>query len=139
MSSQRGNSSRTRPQKYKNKTAFKNDLHDTSQRTKIINTIQAKDVCQHCKQIIDWKIKYKKYKPLTQLKKCVRCEQKTIKQAYHVMCSRCSSEHKVCAKCCKPKEIVPVIPDEKEQQKLDNELQKLIQSLPERKKRSFIR
>lgn len=139
MSSQKGNASRTRAQKFKNRTAFKNNLHDTSHRTKLMNNIQVKDVCERCKEIIDWKIKYKKYKLLTQPRKCVRCEQKNIKQAYHVMCSDCSKKLQLCAKCCKPKEIVVAPPDDKEQLKLDNELKQLLQTLPERKRRTFMR
>lgn len=139
MSSQKGNSSRTRPQKYKNKTAFKNNLHDTSNQTKVINSIQVSDVCVRCKEIIEWKIKYKKYKPLTQPKKCVKCEQKKVKQAYHVMCLECGRKLQVCTKCCKSKEDIVTIPSKQEQQKLDAEMQQLLQSLPERKRRTFIR
>ena len=36
----------------------------------------------------------------------VRCEQKTIKHAYHTVCSRCAQQEKVCEKCGKPQEIV---------------------------------
>ncbi|ENN72914.1 hypothetical protein D910_01001 [Dendroctonus ponderosae] len=86
MSCQKGNTVRSRPQKYKNKTAFKNNLHDTSQRTKTINSISVGNVCQRCKDIIEWKIKYKKYKPLSQLKTCVKCGQKAISKAYHTIC-----------------------------------------------------
>lgn len=139
MSTEKGNGSRTRPQKYKNRAAFKNDLHDTSHVRKAINNIQVKDVCLRCKEIIDWKIKYKKYKPLSQPKKCVRCDQKNIKQAYHIMCTQCSRKFEVCAKCCKSKEIVNVPPDKEEQLKLDLELKQLLQTLPERKRRTFMR
>lgn len=139
MSTQKGNTSRTRSQKYKNKSSFKNNMHDTSHRTKMINNIQVKDVCERCKEIIDWKIKYKKYKPLTQPKTCICCHQKTITQAYHNMCTKCSNELKQCAKCCESKEIVQMPPGEKEQLKLDVELKQLLQTLPERKRRTFIR
>lgn len=139
MSSQKGNTTRTRPQKHKNKTAFKNSLHDTSHQTKFINSIQISDVCVRCKDIIEWKIKYKKYKPLTQPKKCVKCEQKTVKHAYHVMCLDCGRKLEVCTKCCKSKEIVPAMPGKEEQLKMDEEMKTLLQSLPERKRRTFIR
>lgn len=139
MSSQKGNNSRTRPQKYKNKTVFKNNLHDTSQRTKIINSIQVSDVCSRCKEIIEWKIKYKKYKPLTQPKKCVKCDQRTVKQAYHVMCSDCGQKLGVCTKCCQAKEVIPAPVTQQEQLKLDAEMKTLLLSLPERKRRTFLR
>jgi hypothetical protein len=69
MSTQKGNSNRNRPQKYKNTKAFKNDLHDTSHTTKLINSLEFYGLCKRCKEIIDWKVKYKKYKPLTTAKK----------------------------------------------------------------------
>ncbi|XP_044267055.1 uncharacterized protein C9orf85 homolog isoform X2 [Tribolium madens] len=139
MSTQKGNTQRSRSQKHQNKTAFKNTLHDTSQRTKLINNVQISDVCVRCKEIIEWKIKYKKYKPLTQPRKCVRCEQKNVKKAYHVMCTDCGKKFGVCTKCCEAKEVITTKPDEKEQLKLDNEMKNLLQSLPERKRRTFLR
>ena len=69
MSSQKGNASRNRPQKHKNARAFKNDLHDTSHITKKINNLEFYGLCNRCKNIIDWKVKYKKYKLLTVPKK----------------------------------------------------------------------
>lgn len=110
MSSQKGNVSRTRCQKHNNQKAFKNDLHDTSNRTKLINSIQVSDVCGKCKEVIEWKIKYKKYKPLTQPKTCVKCSQKAVKQAYHVMCKECGVKLGLCTKCCQEKEIVTTAP-----------------------------
>lgn len=139
MSTQKGNTARTRPQKHKNKTAFKNSLHDTSHQTKFINSIQVSDVCIRCKEIIEWKIKYKKYKPLTQPKTCVKCAQKTVKHAYHVMCLDCGRKLQLCTKCCQSKEIVPPVPGKEEQLKMDEEMKALLQSLPERKRRTFLR
>lgn len=139
MSSQKGNINRSRPQKYKNRSSFKNNLHDTSHTTKFINSIQVSDVCVRCKEIIEWKIKYKKYKPLTQPTKCVKCEERTVRKAYHVLCRECGKKLKLCTKCCKPKEIIPSEPDKVEQIKLDQGMQQLLQSLPERKRRTFLR
>ncbi|XP_056641534.1 uncharacterized protein C9orf85 homolog [Diorhabda carinulata] len=139
MSTQKGNTSRTRPQKHKNRTAFKNSLHDTNHRTKMINSIQVSEVCVRCKDIIEWKIKYKKYKPLTQPKTCTKCGLKNVKKAYHVMCTECGRQLGVCTKCCQSKEVIVAEPPEKEQLKLDNELKALLQSLPERKRRTFLR
>lgn len=68
MSSKKGNTKR-RGQKYQNATAFKNDLHDKSAKIKMINAIQVTQCCGRCTEIIEWKIKYKKYKPLTAPKK----------------------------------------------------------------------
>lgn len=96
---------RSRPQKHQNKTAFKNNLHDTSKKTKFINSLEVKGVCQRCKDVIEWKIKYKKYKPLTVPAKCVACTQKNVKYAYHILCTKCATEKKVCAKCSIPIDV----------------------------------
>ena len=69
MSTQRGNTKRTRPQKYKNASAFKNTMHDKSKKIEMINSLEVYAVCSRCKEQIEWRIKYKKYKPLTTPKK----------------------------------------------------------------------
>lgn len=99
MSSQKGNASRCRPQKHQNRFAFKNNLHDTNIRTKRLNAIQINHVCPRCKDILEWKIKYKKYKPLKAAKNCNKCHTKSIKEAYHTVCQQCSGSLKICPKC----------------------------------------
>ena len=64
MSTQRGNTSKKRTQKHNNHT-FKNDKYDSSKKIKSINELNVSNVCQRCKDCIEWKIKYKKYKPRT--------------------------------------------------------------------------
>ncbi|XP_037938454.1 uncharacterized protein C9orf85 homolog [Teleopsis dalmanni] len=142
MSTQRGNASRTRAQKYKNRTAFKNDLHDKTPQQKKLNTLHVSEVCQHCKSVIEWKIKYKKYKPLTQPKTCTRCQQRNVRKAYHVLCRDCALETRVCAKCLESAErvdIEPPQPTPEEEVKLKVEMERLIKSFPERKRRAFLR
>ncbi|VVC26642.1 Protein of unknown function DUF2039 [Cinara cedri] len=99
MSSQKGNASRNRPQKHQNRFAFKNNLHDTNIRTKRLNAIQINHVCPRCKDILEWKIKYKKYKPLKAAKNCNKCHTKCVKEAYHTVCQQCSGSLKICPKC----------------------------------------
>ncbi|XP_023294684.2 uncharacterized protein C9orf85 homolog [Lucilia cuprina] len=142
MSTQRGNASRTRAQKHKNRHVFKNDLHDKTPLQKRLNTLHISEVCQHCKGVIEWKIKYKKYKPLSQPKTCTKCSQKKIRKAYHVLCRECALEAKVCAKCLKSAEeveIEPPQPTPEEELKLKVEMERLIKSFPERKRRAFLR
>ncbi|XP_041314347.1 uncharacterized protein C9orf85 homolog isoform X4 [Pyrgilauda ruficollis] len=69
MSSERGNVSRTRPQRHQNARAFENDKYDTSARRKKINAKLHDGVCQHCKGILEWRVKFRKYKLLTKPKK----------------------------------------------------------------------
>ncbi|XP_027695017.1 uncharacterized protein C9orf85 homolog isoform X2 [Vombatus ursinus] len=71
MSSQRGNVARTRPQRHQNAFSFKNDKFDTSVQTKRINAKLHDGVCQHCKEVLEWRVKYSKYKPLSKPKKWI--------------------------------------------------------------------
>ncbi|XP_053430965.1 uncharacterized protein C9orf85 homolog isoform X3 [Nycticebus coucang] len=118
MSSQKGNVARSRPQKHQNTFSFKNDKFDKSVQTKKINAKLHDGVCQRCKEVLEWRVKYSKYKPLSKPKKCVKCLQKTVKDSYHIMCRPCAYELEVCAKCGKKEDIV--IPFNKESEKTEN-------------------
>ncbi|KAK7934149.1 hypothetical protein WMY93_005045 [Mugilogobius chulae] len=109
MSSQKGNVSRSRGQKHQNATAFKNDKYGATAQVKKAKSKVHDGLCQHCKGVLEWKVKYNKYKTLTQPRKCVKCSQKTIKDAYHVICKPCSLQLEICCKCGKKDEIaIPV-------------------------------
>jgi len=143
MSTQRGSGlTRNRAQKHKNSFAFKNDLHDKTPQMKKINQLNVCEVWERCKAQIEWKIKYKKYKPLSQAKTCIKCGNRTVKKAYHVACKDCSKKEKICAKCLKSAAEVAIEPPEptpEEQLQLKVEMDRLIKSLPERKRRTFMR
>ncbi|KAL7639421.1 UNVERIFIED_CONTAM: hypothetical protein RMT77_009922 [Armadillidium vulgare] len=139
MSSQRGNVKRTRGQKYQNKSAFQNSLHDTSRKTKEMNKLEILEVCKQCKDVIEWKIKYKKYKPLTQPKTCSNCHLKSIKFAYHTLCDPCGKKLDVCCKCRQPKEILHRPVEMKTKNEVLLMMKKDLKTLPERKRRAFIR
>ncbi|XP_045436076.1 uncharacterized protein C9orf85 homolog isoform X2 [Pipistrellus kuhlii] len=70
MSSQRGNVARSRPQRHQNMFSFKNDKFDKTVQTKKINAKVHDGVCQRCKEVLEWRVKYSKYKPLSKPKKC---------------------------------------------------------------------
>ncbi|ALC48472.1 CG8675 [Drosophila busckii] len=142
MSTQRGNASRTRAQKHKNRHVFKNDLHDKTPQQIRLNNMHVSTVCQRCKEVIEWKIKYKKYKPLTQAKTCTRCQQRTVRKAYHVICRECAIKEHACAKCLKSADEVTIEapePTPQEEQQLQVEMDRLIKSFSERKRRAFLR
>jgi len=140
MSSQKGNVSRSRSQKYKNQHSFKNDMHDTSGKTKMINSLNpGEGLCDRCKGIIEWKIKYKKYKPLTKPATCVRCKEKTVKRAYHIVCQPCAQQAGVCAKCNTKQEVEQPGMNDTDKQKQDAELQFHIKQLTERQRRAYYR
>ncbi|XP_042682870.1 uncharacterized protein C9orf85 homolog [Centrocercus urophasianus] len=122
MSSEKGNVARRRPQRHQNARAFRNDKYDTSARLKKINSKLHDGVCQHCKGILEWRVKFSKYKLLSKPKKCVKCLQKAVKDPYHIICRPCASKLEVCAKCGKEKEIV--IPINKGQDGIEDKTSK---------------
>ncbi|KAL7839297.1 hypothetical protein SRHO_G00259550 [Serrasalmus rhombeus] len=132
MSSQKGGGSRSRTQKHQNTTAFKNDKYGASPQVKKANAKVHEGLCQRCKDILEWKVKYNKYKFLTQPRKCVKCLQKTVKDAYHIMCKPCALRLELCAKCGKNEEIV--LPLNREEEEVEEEADQQRQS-NRRKKR----
>ncbi|CAL8248715.1 unnamed protein product [Merluccius merluccius] len=114
MSSQKGNASRSRAQKHQNSVAYRNDKYGASVQVKKANSKTHCGLCQRCKEVLEWKVKYNKYKSLTQARKCVKCSQKTVKDAYHIMCKACSIQLELCAKCGKKEDIVIPINSEME-------------------------
>lgn len=67
MSSQRGNTKRTRASKHQN--TFKYQHNKSSKRTKEILGSPIEGVCDKCFKVLEWKKDYRKYKPLTVPKK----------------------------------------------------------------------
>ncbi|CAF1211099.1 unnamed protein product [Rotaria magnacalcarata] len=140
MSCQKGNIGRTRKQKYQNVSKFKNNMFDTSKMTKEINAIEHKGVCDHCKGVLEWKVHYRKYKPLTQAKKCVRCLEKNVIRAYYIMCDDCGAKDNLCCKCGLSQDSpiprpVPAVEEEREQAEFEVD----IKFLRERQRRKFHR
>ena len=89
--------------------------------------------CEKCVEVIEWRQKYGKYKPLTKPSRCHTCSQRSIRRPYHGICQECSLKRKVCAKCEKPY----AVPEEDliRAQKLIT-LRKDMERLPERFRRS---
>ncbi|XP_027130041.1 uncharacterized protein C9orf85 homolog [Larimichthys crocea] len=121
MSSQKGNVSRLRGQKHQNAVAFKNDKYGATVQVKKAKSKTHDGLCQHCKGVLEWKVKYNKYKSLTQPKKCVKCSQKTVKDAYHIVCKPCSLQLEICCKCGKKEEIVIPINSQADQEEQEEE------------------
>lgn len=95
-------------------------------------------VCSRCKDQIEWKRKYGKYKPLVEPSKCQQCSKRTVRQAYHSLCSACAKENNVCAKCsCRVDRIIGRDCSEVEaEQKM---LEEAIKNSRERDRRSLLR
>nr|CAD7592819.1 unnamed protein product [Timema genevievae] len=95
---------------------------------KFVNSIEVSSVCEKCKRIIEWKIKYKKFKPLKTAKKCVKCEERCVKHAYHQMCLGCAKNLTVCPKCGENRETGKPSSSPREQQIQAVELGKLFKN-----------
>ncbi|XP_026379303.1 uncharacterized protein C9orf85 homolog [Papaver somniferum] len=95
-------------------------------------------VCSRCRDQIQWKRKYGKYKPLVEPSKCQRCSKRNVRQAYHNLCTGCAKEHNVCAKCsCKVERIVGRDITEVEAEK--KTLEDAIKNSRERDRRALLR
>eukprot|EP01061_Rhynchopus_euleeides_P047854 TRINITY_DN9885_c0_g4_i1.p1 TRINITY_DN9885_c0_g4~~TRINITY_DN9885_c0_g4_i1.p1 ORF type:complete len:243 (+),score=60.14 TRINITY_DN9885_c0_g4_i1:110-730(+) len=89
--------------------------------------------CDKCKEIIEWRRKYGKYKLLDKPAKCHACQGRTVKRPYHSLCQPCAIARRLCAKCEKPY----ALPDEEvERIQREKELRRAVLDLPERYKRS---
>lgn len=89
---------RSGPPVHPNKVGFHHN--PCSKLTKYILALPISDnLCLKCKEVIEWKKKYRKYKPLTVPKKCTLCDNRNIKDAYHVICKECSEKIDKCSKC----------------------------------------
>lgn len=63
-------------------------------------------LCQRCYDQLQWRIDYRKYKPLKQPHKCNMCHKPLVLKAYRTICDMCSQKgpdgqkRKLCTKCC---------------------------------------
>ena len=100
-------------------------------------------LCRRCHDKIEWRRKYRKYRPIDQPKKCADCHEKKVKAAYHVVCSDCARTRNACPKCLESKDIVGAIePADAETRKQIELLQSHKGALPgltERERRGLLR
>lgn len=104
MSSRKGDQGK-RGQKYQNSRAYKPSRYGETRKTKLAAALPLAGLCARCKEKIEWKKKYDKYKPLTGPRKCVICEEKKVRQAYYRLCQDCAESNGVCAKCGEAAEV----------------------------------
>ncbi|KAI9102656.1 hypothetical protein DFS34DRAFT_701455 [Phlyctochytrium arcticum] len=126
------------PQKYQNVFAWKPDKRNTHA-LKISQT-PSSGLCRKCLDIIEWRKRMNKYKPLTQPKTCLSCLQKRVAEAYHVLCRPCAEERGVCAKCQDSPDVVPSeVKTPAERLKESQEEQRVLASMSERQRRTYLR
>ncbi|KAF6140099.1 hypothetical protein GIB67_001840, partial [Kingdonia uniflora] len=130
------------PPKHQNKFAWNPNADHKKNETEVGGKLrpysEITGVCIRCKNQIDWKRKYGKYKALSEPAKCQRCTKRNVRQAYHSLCSGCAKEAGVCAKCsCRVDRIVGRDLSEVEAEK--KELDDAIKNARERDRRSLLR
>eukprot|EP00245_Coleochaete_scutata_P007578 TRINITY_DN23038_c0_g1_i1.p1 TRINITY_DN23038_c0_g1~~TRINITY_DN23038_c0_g1_i1.p1 ORF type:complete len:195 (+),score=41.81 TRINITY_DN23038_c0_g1_i1:116-700(+) len=141
MSTRRGGVSHG-PPAHQNKSAFVPDRGLKKKGKEVGGSLgytygPIRGICNRCKDIIEWKRKYGKYKPLVEAQKCKGCGKRAVRQAYHSLCTACSTEKNVCAKCMIP---APVVGREEEQaEKGRKELEQALGTLRERDRRTLLR
>ncbi|KAJ2161679.1 hypothetical protein GGF46_001272 [Coemansia sp. RSA 552] len=139
--STRGSGAKKGAPKYKNKVAFTHNKG--SKKTQKILALPVDGLCRRCTDQILWRKQYRKYKPLTAPKKCVSCQLKKVKKAYHVLCDDCARDKAVCAKCTEEHRLVedrglnPMTRQEREKEEQD--LDRKLSSMRERQRRSYLR
>ena len=57
-------------------------------------------VCPRCRDKMQWRFQFNKYKPLKKIAGCQQCRKKNITKAYRVLCDGCAKEKNVCPGCC---------------------------------------
>ncbi|ORX67097.1 hypothetical protein DL89DRAFT_52140 [Linderina pennispora] len=137
--SSRGSGAKKGGQKYQNTFAYSHNKG--SKTTKKILSLPVDGLCQHCTDMVVWRKQYRKYKPLTAPKKCVSCELKKVKKAYHVICDDCAQKKGVCAKCLESNSIVDTHNPKTSEQVLKEEqdLERRLGNMRERERRSYMR
>ncbi|KAK1383519.1 Variant-silencing SET domain-containing protein-like [Heracleum sosnowskyi] len=130
------------PPKHQNKFAWKPKagikINETEVGGKFRPYSEITGVCPRCKDQIEWKRKYGKYKPLSEPAKCQKCSKRAVRQAYHNLCTACAKEHNVCAKCSRQvnRIVGRDITEVEAEQKM---LEEAINNAREREKRTLLR
>jgi TATA-binding protein-associated factor Taf7 len=65
-----------------------------------IQKLMCEGVCKRCREKVQWKFNFDKYKPLKNPATCQQCKQKTVTKAYRTLCDRCAASRNVCPGCC---------------------------------------
>ena len=126
---------------HQNTFAFKHNPN--SRKTKTILALPNTGLCARCHDLIEWKKKYRKYKPLDRPRKCTGCAAPAIKLAYHVLCQPSAGARGVCAKCLEARALVGTEDAERAELRAQIDLLEThkgaIPGVPERERRALVR
>ncbi|PKI43205.1 hypothetical protein CRG98_036402 [Punica granatum] len=89
-------STRRGPPKHQNQYAWKPNagrkINETEVGGRLRPLSEITGVCLRCKEQIEWKRRYGKYKPLAEPAKCQVCSKRNVRQAYHNLCRGCAKD-----------------------------------------------
>ncbi len=139
MSTQKGNIKKI-GQKHQNSFSFKHNKN--SLLTRKIQETPLDYLCKRCLDILEWKIKYRKYKPLSTPSKCKICELKTVLKGHREVCDKCAGELLICSKCIEPcEEYAQPTKSSKvlRNKPKDNTFEEILDMLKERQRRTILR
>ncbi|GAQ86390.1 hypothetical protein KFL_002860140 [Klebsormidium nitens] len=95
-------------------------------------------VCVRCKEQLEWRRKYGKYKPLSAPTKCNWCQKRNVRSAYHAICSACANAKGACGKCCK--QVNHIVGKGAEQEEAERRnLEEALSGMRERDRRTLLR
>ncbi|PUZ54660.1 hypothetical protein GQ55_5G149600 [Panicum hallii var. hallii] len=135
-------SKRQGPPKHQNRYAWKPNLgqkiNETEPGGRFRPLSEITGVCQRCRDQIDWKRRYGKYKPIVEPAKCQKCGKRAVRQAYHNVCRDCSKDLGICAKCCtRVNELVGRDANEEDSER--KALEEAVRGARERERRTLLR
>jgi len=130
------NAQKSRRPAHVNKIAFIHNVN--SKKTAKILSLPNCGLCQPCHDKIEWRKKYRKYKPLTQPSHCHGCQTRNVKAAYHKLCKKCANDQAVCPKCMQPRAIHMTQEQRHKKAEVDAK-NALMQPLKERERRKLQR
>ncbi|CAL4947316.1 unnamed protein product [Urochloa decumbens] len=135
-------SKRQGPPKHQNRYAWKPHLNQKINETepggRFRPLSEITGVCQRCRDQIDWKRRYGKYKQIVEPAKCQKCGKRAVRQAYHNVCRDCSKNLGICAKCCtRHNDLVGRDVNEEDSER--KALEEAIRGARERERRTLLR
>lgn len=136
MSTRKGAPKKGAP-KHQNDFTYKHNKN--SKLTTKIQSIPHTNLCKRCWDKIEWRKKFRKYKPITVPRRCNACDKKSVHKAYHVLCDPCAKELDVCAKCMDLEVYKSEKELEAEMAEEEENIEEELDGLPLRVKRSIMR
>jgi hypothetical protein len=112
MSSQRGNAEKHKKPAHQNKFAFVANKHCS--KAMAIVEMPLGGVCAHCLDVLEWRKRMNRFKPIKNIGKCQVCQQRNITQvpqpmqslfAFVVMACFFQSYHRICDACAEEKGV----------------------------------